>query len=374
MNLQRQLQSNTTYLCDQFDTENYKSIILDLSELRNPQVQQYIQQNLNVQLMPIEVQYYEEKKEFYDDQSDLEQRTIELFIQDLQLKDYIKGIVLDKSQFHFTSQLAKDQNILSLLQNQQSTIKRGTVLDINEDPKEISEQLKSIAIAQRAGIQFYMLKIQVNLDETNEDELNQFAQQAKRSQLLGFVPLLDIKFFSDKLNRDTYLRLCSIAFSKINYALIKNEIELEQVILATNIAEQYIRVRYPIIINNNNQQQMQVGRETAYKIVQTLFRSLPPALYAIFFTLDREFLKSKYFLSFMNYLNDQNMFTSWVYGLLLKPQTFDEVYRSYSKIRRSQGAVITLNQCLKVFQDANQAKYKPNQEEQELKPIEIGSL
>ncbi|CAD8145958.1 unnamed protein product [Paramecium pentaurelia] len=363
--LKNQIQSLTECYLEQ----SHKSIILDFSTFNDETQLNYLKSLLHQPLIGQENEYYEFNKERLENLDNFEQQFLEVFYNDLVMKDFVSAMILAKEQFSRKQILDEKNTPLEFFQTTQSTIKRCCLLK-DEDPKELATELKNFGYQNKPSIQFVCLKVEYELGKQQNENLEVICKKVRDSQLSKLVPIFDVQFKSD--NIQNLYHDAKFAYSTINAALLNQEVETEYMILCTNIVDLAIQYQGDIELNGDNQIRNYSDR-LIYFVLKILFNSIPPSYGGIFFTFDRGFIQSKKIFHFINNLNKFDIYIAWPFGVKLNAKIFDEVAKSYSIVQRQQSATITFNQILKIFQNCLGGQYKDEAEKEVLQPIKLGS-
>lgn len=104
--------------------------------------------------------------------------------------------------------------------------------------------------------------------------------------------------------------------------------ESELMILAINLADIYFKAKM-----NSSSTKIKLTcditpDEHAFRIVYTLFNSLPPAIGGIYFSFNSTFYTSGGMLDFLNQLRNFGCYSCWPYGILIQPDSLDEIVKS----------------------------------------------
>ncbi|CAD8140353.1 unnamed protein product [Paramecium octaurelia] len=363
------LKIQITALTECYQDQSHKQVILDFSTFNEEAQLNYLKSVLHQPLIGQEKEYYETHKEKLEDLNNFEQQILEVFYNDLVMKDYSSAMILAKEQF-FRKQILDDKKTpLEFFQTTQSILKRACVIK-DEAPLQLAEELKKHGYQNKPSIQFVCLKLDYELGKQQNENLESICQKVRDCQLSNLAPIFDVQFKTE--NIQNLFADAQIAYSTINAALLDKEVQTEYMILCTNIVDLAIQYLGDVQLNGDNQYKS-YSNKLNYFVLKILFNSIPPSYGGIFFTFDRGFVQSKKILHFLNNLNKFDIYIAWPLGVKLNARLFDEVVKSYSIVQRQQSATITINQILKLFQNCFAGKYKDEEEQEVLQPIKLGS-
>ncbi|CAD8046903.1 unnamed protein product [Paramecium sonneborni] len=360
------IQINTLTEC--YMEQSHKSLILDFSTFNQEEHLNYLKSFLYQPLIGQETEFYEKNKDRLDDLTQFEQQFLEIFYNDLIIKDFTSAMILSKEQFTRQQILDPSKTPLEFFQTTQSTIKRGCVVN-DENPKDLAAELKTFGYQTKPSIQLICLKLVYDLGKDVNENLDSICKKVRDSQMSNLAPILDIQFKTD--NIQNLYKDAQKAYSTINAALLNQEVETEYMILCTNIVDLAITYLGDTELKGEDQNR-RYSNNLIYFVLKILFNSVPPSYGGIFFTFDRGFIQSKKIFHFMNNLNKFDIYIAWPFGVKLNAKVFDEVAKSYAIVQRQQSATITVNQTLKIFQECFSGKYKDEAEKDILQPIKLG--